>query len=125
MTSATLIKAGCNNPDHYTKQPMGWTEVTVVEFAKVHNFGLYGLMGVTREARRLPVDGHACNLTLIWYHDGTGVALATIPEKSGVKRVRFFTFGCVHAWESEKSVCCLRKRTCAKCGAAETIDSSD
>jgi hypothetical protein len=148
MSRYTVVAEGLNAEDRakheatyggFNAAPPGWLEISEAEVATgSHLIRCY--MPRHIEYRQITGQTHpdgrpapVLQVTLYFAHDGTGVAMSF--DYHG-KRVRWFAFGCEHAWRTVGyDECrtrgiyhagrCWNVSECTKCGHVNAVDSSD
>ena len=123
--------------EHPNYAPKGWREITEAEFA-TSIFFVYSPIAVDRHYFTFDYEGNKLsdpiNLRVYYMYDGTGFGIHSNYWK---KKLRFFTFGCKHAFreyfktEADKNNWpyydqrCHHNVVCDKCGFLGAHDSSD
>lgn len=116
----------------YNDIPPGWHEMTEADIARSH-LALYAPMWTQFRQILLPGEPYYLSVRLMFMHDNTGYAMA-FDQSSG--RVRWFGFGCVHAYVGlSQQECaaagiyhggqCFHVSRCERCGYVRSVDSSD
>ena len=110
----------------WNQLPPNFKPITEVEFA-ASKFFIYAPRAIEYRQLSPPVNtpsGKVYELRLYTYYDDTGLAIAVAIAS---RRVAYFSFAvCEHDMRHTKKLDnCLNRYTCAKCGYANDIDSSD